>query len=80
LQPLANVMAALYATGLNEQFFYGWADAIAKSSDDAVLAAARSLFKPNASVTGYLLPEISPVVAPISSVAPVTTEANDAQR
>ena len=57
LQQMAMVMAELYAHGLDENYFYGWSDAIAQVTDEATLAAARAVIKPNAGVTGYLLPE-----------------------
>ena len=81
LQQMANVMAELYAKGLDEQFFYSWSDAIANVTDAAVLAAARDVIKPNAGVTGYLLPEAKPVMpvvaAPIPAAPPAATEVPD---
>lgn len=57
LEPLARIMADLYATGLDEQFFYGWADAVAAVDATSALAAARTVIAPRGAVTGYLLPE-----------------------
>ena len=78
LQQMANIMAELYAKGLDEQFFYNWSDTIAKVTDADALAAARDVIKPNASVTGYLLPEAKPVAPVVATPAP-TTEATDAK-
>ena len=77
LQQMANVMAELYAKGLDEQFFYNWSDTIAKVTDADALAAARDVIRPNASVTGYLLPDVKPVLpAPTETPAPAAaTEA-----
>ncbi len=76
VEPLARIIAELYATGLDEQYFYGWAEVITKSSDEAVLAAARRLFTPEASVTGWLLPKPAALPAstssPLPPVVPVT--------
>jgi len=77
LQQMANIMAELYAKGLDEQFFYNWSDNIAKVTDADALAAARDVIKPQAGVTGYLLPEVKPVV-PVEAT-PATTEAPDAK-
>lgn len=56
LEPLANIMADLYAIGLDEQYFYNWADAIDAVTDISALAAARRVITPKAAVTGVLLP------------------------
>ena len=74
LQQMANIMAELYAKGLDEQFFYSWSENIAAVKDADALAAARDVIKPKASVTGYLLPEAK-IVAPI----PANTEATVAK-
>lgn len=63
LEPLANVMAGLYAIGLDEQFFYGWADAVAAVDDTSALAAARAVITRNGAVTGTLIPEEKPAAA-----------------
>jgi zinc protease len=60
LEPLANVMADLYAIGLDEQFFYSWADNVAAVTDSTALAAARAVITRNGAVTGTLLPEEKP--------------------
>lgn len=78
LQPLANIMAELYAIGLDEQYFYGWQDAIAAVNADAALAAAKTVLNPKRKVTGYLLPEAVPVAAPAPAPNP-PTEAPHAQ-
>lgn len=78
LQQMANIMAELFAKGLDEQFFYDWSDNIAKVTEADALAAARDVIKPKASVTGYLLPEAKPLTPPPAAATP-TTEAPDAQ-
>lgn len=60
LESLANVMAGLYAIGLDEQFFYDWAGNVAAVDDAAVLAAARALITPDGGVTGTLSPAPAP--------------------
>ena len=67
---MANVMAELYATGLDEQYFYEWSENIKAITPEVAHAAAVALIKPRAAVTGYLLPEEKPVVAPVAP-APV---------
>ena len=83
LQQMANIMAELYAKGLDEQFFYNWSDNIAKVTDADALAAARDVIKPPASVTGYLLPDAKPLTSPISpdpaAAIPAATEAPNAK-
>jgi zinc protease len=71
LQPLANVMADLYAIGLDEQYFYAWSDSIDAVTDETALAAARTVIVPKAAVTGYLLTEEAPA-------APNTTTSTEA--
>ena len=82
LQQMATIMAELYAKGLNEQFFYNWSDNIAKVTDADALAAARDVLKPNASVTGYLLPDAKIAAAPAAETTPppsASTEAPNAK-
>lgn len=64
LQQIANVMARIFAVGLNEQFFYDWSTMIAGASDAQVLSAGRSVITPNTAVTGYLLQEAQVTHAP----------------
>lgn len=73
MQQMANVMAELFATGLNEQFFYDWSKTIEEVTPEAALTAGRAVMTPKASVTGYLLPEEKPAV--ISAPAPTTPSA-----
>lgn len=56
IQPLAQLMVSLYGIGLDEQYFYGWMDAINKVSDVEALDAAKANLLPAHAVTGYLLP------------------------
>ena len=71
MQQLANIMAGLYAIGLDETYFYDWSDNIEKVTDESALAAARAVFAPNRKVTGYLLPQaVSSVPAAEVSHAP----------
>lgn len=77
LESLANVMAGLYAVGLDEQYFYGWGEAIAEVTDAQALEAARAVLVPARSVTGYLLPKsaepVAPTPAPAVPTAPALT-------
>ncbi|MES2984257.1 MAG: pitrilysin family protein [Pseudomonadota bacterium] len=57
LQPLANTMAGLFAIGLDEQYFYSWADNVGQVSAAGALAAGKAVIIPARAVTGYLLPE-----------------------
>lgn len=70
MQQMANVMAELYATGLDEQYFYEWSEHIKAITPEVAHAAAVALITPRAAVTGYLLPEEKPVAAPVAP-APV---------
>ncbi len=67
MQSLAQVMAGLYAIGLDENYFYGWQEAIRGVTETSALEAARTVLVPARSVTGYLLPEEAP--APAAPVA-----------
>lgn len=60
MQQLANVMAELYAIGLDENFFYNWAKSIDAVTPEAALAAGRATILSKGAVTGYLLPEEKP--------------------
>ncbi len=80
LQQLANTMAALYAIGLDEGYFYDWSKTIEGVKDEEALAAAQAVIVPKGAVTGYLLPEekaaaVAPV--PAGSPAPINP-VNDA--
>lgn len=56
LQPLAQLMGGLYAIGLDEQYFYGWSDAVDAVTPLAMLDAAQKVLAPERRVTGWLLP------------------------
>lgn len=56
LEPLAHVMAGLFAIGLDEQFFYQWEDSIKSVTPESALAAARAVLVPGHGVVGYLKP------------------------
>ncbi len=73
LQPLAHIMAELYANGLDEQYFYSWADRVEQVTDATALDAARAVLVPRGYTTGYLLPE-----AAASTPATPTTEVDHA--
>jgi zinc protease len=74
LQGLARVMAGLYGTGLDENYFYQWSDAIGRVNEQNAAAAAKAVLVPQKRVVGQLLPvAATPVVAP--PVAPVVTPA-----
>ncbi len=64
LQPLANLMAQLYAIGLDEQYFYQWIDSIEQVTPASALEAARAVMVPARAVVGYLLPQAPPPAAP----------------
>ncbi|MCH2547095.1 MAG: insulinase family protein [Alphaproteobacteria bacterium] len=60
LQSLAYIIGQLYMAGLDEQFFNQWTDKIDAISPVQLQDAAKYIFKPERSVTGWLLPETSP--------------------
>lgn len=57
LTSLAQLIATLYALGLDEQYFYDWPQAIAQVTANDMQAAAKATLAPKRRVTGYLLPE-----------------------
>lgn len=63
LQPLAQLMGALYAVGLDEQYFYGWEEAVEAVTPLTMLEAAQQVLAPHRRVTGWLLPEQEPAEA-----------------
>lgn len=65
LTPLAHVMGELYALGLNERYFYEWAERIEQVSAAQMLAAAQKTLAPARRVTGFLRP---PAIAAASSL------------
>lgn len=64
IEGLAGVMARLYAIGLDEQFFYEWAENIEKVTPEDARLAARATLVMKRSVTGTLLPETEVTHAP----------------
>lgn len=81
LQQMANVMAELYATGLDEQYFYDWSKKVEAVTPENALDAAKALITPRGAVTGYLLLEEKPaaVVAPAApATQPVVAPTNPA--
>ena len=64
LSSLANVIAQLYALGLDEQYFYEWPTNIEKVTAAEMRAAGASVVLPAKRVTGYLLPAVVPTEAP----------------
>lgn len=57
LQPLAQLMGAIFAIGFDEQYFYNWSDEVEKVTPLAVLDAAQRVLAPERRITGWLLPE-----------------------
>lgn len=74
LQQLAQLMGAIYAIRLNEQYFYNWPEEVEKVSAAQMLDAAKAVLDPKRRVTGYLLPEQGDVPAPAPSEAPQKVE------
>jgi zinc protease len=72
LFPLANLIASLYAIGLDEQVFYDWPTRIEAVSGTQAQEAARAVLAPNRRVTGYLVPK---AVADVPVTPPAETEA-----
>ena len=66
LFPLTNLIASLYARGLDEQTFYNWQTTIETITPEQSLAAAMATLQSTKAVTGYLLPAPapSPVIVP----------------
>lgn len=64
MQQLANIMAELYADGLDERYFYQWAESVSQVTSENTQTAAKEILAPKRRVTGYLLPETAPVSAP----------------
>lgn len=65
LSSLANMMAQLYALGLDEQYFYDWSGNIEAVSMEQMRAASNAVLAPARRVTGYLVPQ---QVVPASEV------------
>lgn len=71
LEPLAQLMGQLYAIGKDEQYFYGWSDAVGAVRATDMLDAAQRVLNPSRRITGFLLPthpmatdEATPPAAP----------------
>lgn len=69
---LAHLIGHLYALGLDEQYFYHWAEAVAAVTP-AQLQQATALLDPHRAVTGILLP--APPKTPAPAAAAGSTEA-----
>ena len=69
LQELAQLMGAIFAIGLDENYFYDWSDEVDQVTALEMLDAAQQVLAPHRRVTGWLLPEQD---------APNATEVNDA--
>ncbi len=69
LTPLAHLMTELYAIGLDEQYFYNWADTIDHITAVDMQTAARTVLAPTKRVTGYLTPPLVPIAAAPSTAA-----------
>jgi zinc protease len=74
LGPLAHLMGELYMIGKDEQYFYGWSDAVNTVQTTDMLSAARQVLDPALSVTGYLLPTTTAAAA--NAAAPVESAAS----
>ena len=57
LQPLAQLMGAIFAIGLDQNYFYSWSDNVEKVTPLEMLEAAQQVLAPHRRVTGWLLPE-----------------------
>ena len=77
LQGLAQLVGAIYAIGLDENYFYGWSDAVEKVSALEMLEAAQSVLAPHRRITGWLLPEQD--VTETEPAPPGAMEVPDAQ-
>jgi zinc protease len=69
LEALAQLMGAIYADGLDEQYFYSWSAQVEKVTATEMLGAAQAVLAPERRITGYLLPP---------EEIPATTEASHA--
>ncbi|MFZ4540676.1 MAG: M16 family metallopeptidase [Rickettsiales bacterium] len=72
MQQMADMMAELYAVGLDEHYFYDWSKNIEAVTPDVALAAAQAVIVPKGAVTGYLLPDVKsvPIAAPAAAAIP----------
>jgi zinc protease len=57
LEPLAHLIGQLYMLGLDEKYFYHWADNLEKVTDAEMMAVARATFRTQNSVVGLLTAE-----------------------
>jgi zinc protease len=57
LEPLAHLIGQLYMLGLDEKYFYHWADNLEKVTDAEMMAVARATFTAQNSVVGLLTAE-----------------------
>lgn len=76
LEPLAHLMGELVMNGKDEQYFYGWADAVDAVRATDMLEAMQRVLDPSRRVTGTLVPTgMSPDEAPAAPPSePVTEE------
>lgn len=90
LEPLAHLMGELVMDGKDEQYFYGWADAVDAVRPTDMLEAMQRVLDPTRRVTGTLVPAgMNPEEAPAAPMAmdepeevpvtPPTPEANGEQ-
>lgn len=76
LTPLAHLMGDLVMVGKDEQYFYGWADAIDTVRATDMLDAAQRVLDPARRITATLMPagmevnEAVPAEAPVEAPAP----------
>lgn len=57
LSSMARIMGWIRMSGQKPEYFTRWQELIGAVTDDQLKAAATSIFNPDASVTGYLLPK-----------------------
>jgi zinc protease len=57
LEPLAHLMGQLYILGLDETYFYHWADRLGQVTPEQMMAAARTVIVPTRVTKAVLLPE-----------------------
>lgn len=84
LEPLAHLMGELVMDGKDEQYFYGWSDAVDAVRATDMLDAMQRVLDPSRRVTGTLVPagmspdEAPVVAAPVMQEEPVTDPAEPA--
>lgn len=58
LAPLAHLMGRLYILGLDEGYFYHWADTLGKVSEAQMVDAAKTVMLPSRATVGWLVPDV----------------------